>query len=70
MLILTRRVGETLMIGAYDKETGREVWSMELPSQFHAAPISYLVDGKQYIVLAVGGGGDGAPEQLIALALP
>lgn len=57
-------------IGAYDKGTGREVWRMELPAQFHAAPISYLVDGKQYIVFAVGGGPDGTPEQLIALALP
>ncbi len=57
-------------IGAYHKETGREVWRMDLPSQFHAAPITYVVDGKQYIVLAVGGGADSTPEQLIALALP
>ena len=34
------------------------------------APITYVVDGKQYIVLAVGGGSGGTPEQLIALALP
>ena len=41
---------------------------MDLPGQFHAAPITYSMDGKQYIVLAVGGSGE--PERLVALALP
>ena len=60
----------TYSIGAYHKETGREVWRMALPAQSHAAPITYLVDGKQYVVLAIGGGTGNAPEQLIALTLP
>ena len=59
---------ETNRIGAYDKETGEELWRMDLPGQFHAAPITYLLDGKQYIILAVGGSGE--PERLVALALP
>ena len=59
---------ETNRIGAYDKETGEELWRMDLGGQFHAAPITYLLDGKQYIVLAVGGSGE--PERLVALALP
>ena len=58
---------DTKRLGAYDKETGREVWHMDLPARFHAAPITYMIDGKQYIVLAVGGSGE--PERLIALAL-
>ena len=61
---------DTHSVGAYDKETGREVWRMALPARFHAAPITYLVDGKQYIVLAIGGGPENAPDQLIALTLP
>lgn len=61
---------ETNRLGAYDKDTGEELWWMQLPSRFHAAPITYLVDGKQYIVMSVGGGARGEPEQLIALALP
>ena len=60
---------DTQSIAAYDKETGREVWRMALPARFHAAPITYLVDGKQYIVLAIGGGTGNAPDQLIALTL-
>ena len=59
---------DTNRIGAYDKETGEELWRMDLPGQFYAAPITYLIDGKQYIVLAVGGSGE--PERLVALALP
>jgi len=61
---------ETNRLGAYDKDTGEELWWMQLPSRFHAAPVTYLVDGKQYIVMSVGGGARGEPEQLIALALP
>ena len=41
---------------------------MDLPGQSHAAPITYSMDGEQYIVLAVGGSGE--PERLVALALP
>ena len=59
---------ETNRIGAYDKETGEELWHGDLPGQFHSAPITYMIDGKQYIVLAVGGSGE--PERLVALALP
>ncbi len=40
---------------------------MDLGGQFHAAPITYSLDGKQYIVLAIGGSGE--PERLVALAL-
>ena len=61
---------DTHSIGAYDKVTGREVWRMALGARFQAAPMTYMAGGKQYIVVAVGGGPDNAPDQLIALALP
>ena len=48
--------------------TRTELFEMELPARSSSAPISYLADGRQYIVLAVGGGAD--REQLVALALP
>ena len=60
---------ETNRLGAYDKQTGRELWNVQLPARFHAAPMTYMAGGKQYIVMAVGGGSQGAPEQLIALSL-
>lgn len=52
---------------AFDKEAGSEVWEMDLPARSSAVPITYLIDGKQYIVLAIGGGD--VPDQLIFIAL-
>ena len=53
---------------AFDKDTGYEVFEMDLPARSSSAPITYLAGGTQYIVLAIGGGN--ATEQLVALALP
>ncbi len=61
---------ETNRLGVYDKDSGEELWWMQLPARFHAAPITYMKDGKQYIVLAIGGGVSAQTEQLMALALP
>lgn len=43
-------------IRAFDKKTGKTVWEYQLPAGGFATPISYEVDGKQYIVIAAGGG--------------
>jgi quinoprotein glucose dehydrogenase len=53
---------------AYDKANGRIVWETELPSGTTAGPMTYLLRGKQYIVVSVGAR-DHAPE-FVALALP
>jgi quinoprotein glucose dehydrogenase len=53
---------------AFDKRSGAVIWEMDLPGGTSGAPITYLANGKQYIVVAVGGE-DMAPE-LVALALP
>ncbi len=45
---------------AFDKKTGRVVWEYQLPAGAFATPISYAVNGKQYIVIAAGGAKDGA----------
>jgi quinoprotein glucose dehydrogenase len=44
------------MFRAYDLATGKEVWKTELPAA-GGAPISYTIDGKQYIALMAGGQG-------------
>ena len=44
------------MLRAYDKATGAEVGAVYLPAQQSGSPMTYLVDGRQYIVVAVGGG--------------
>jgi len=56
------------MFRAYDKLTGEVVWEMELPGGTTAAPMTYMVDGKQHIVLTVGW--EDIPSEYIALALP
>jgi quinoprotein glucose dehydrogenase len=41
---------------AYDKATGKLLWETELPFSGLATPSTYMVDGKQYVVIAAGGG--------------
>ena len=53
---------------AYDKATGDVVWEMELPGVTTAAPVTYMHEGTQYIVVAVGG--TDAPPRWIGLSLP
>ncbi len=45
---------------AYDAATGKELWKTDLQSDPMAGPVSYTVDGEQYIAVSVGlGGGSG-----------
>src|ERR1700761_5771833 len=41
---------------AYDKTTGKLLWETELPFSGLATPATYMVDGRQYIVIAASGG--------------
>ena len=56
------------MFYAYDKQTGEILWEFELPKNQSGIPMTYMVDGKQYIVMAMGARGQAA--ELVALALP
>ena len=53
---------------AYDKATGSVICEMELPSGTTAGPMTYMVKGKQYIVVAVGARNH--PSEYVALSLP
>jgi quinoprotein glucose dehydrogenase len=58
---------------AYSCETGKELWSYRLPAGGYATPAVYEVDGKQYVVIAAGGGNrNGTPsgDAYIAFSLP
>jgi glucose dehydrogenase/cytochrome c5 len=60
-------------IRAFDSRTGALLWQHELPYAAVATPTTYMVDGKQYIVVAAGGSKltKGAPDGLyVAFALP
>ena len=56
----------------FDKRTGRLLWSAKLPAAGNATPATYMVNGRQYIVIACGGGKNGAPSggTYVAYALP
>jgi quinoprotein glucose dehydrogenase len=44
------------MLRAYDKSTGSEVGAVYMPAPQSGSPMTYMLNGKQYIVVAVGGG--------------
>ena len=56
------------MFYAYDKMTGAVVHELQLPASTCANPMTYMVNGKQYIVVAIGA--QGFPAELVALSLP
>jgi quinoprotein glucose dehydrogenase len=56
------------MFRAYDKKTGKELGAVPIPGPQTGSPMTYLHEGKQYIVVAVSG--QGSPGELIGLALP
>jgi quinoprotein glucose dehydrogenase len=58
-------------IRAFDKIKGKVVWEFRLPAAGFATPITYAVNGKQYVVIAAGGGrGLKSGDSYIAFALP
>ena len=56
------------MFRAYDKQTGKELGAVPIPGPQTGSPMTYMHEGKQYIVVAVSGQGTSA--ELIGLALP
>ncbi len=56
------------MLRAYDKATGKEVGEVLMPAGQTGSPMTYLLDGRQFIIVAVGG--PGAAAEYLAFALP
>jgi quinoprotein glucose dehydrogenase len=44
---------------AFDRKTGRELWRFKLPAAGYATPATYSVGGRQFVVIACGGGKSG-----------
>jgi quinoprotein glucose dehydrogenase len=58
---------------ALDISTGETVWSVTLDTPAMAVPMTYAVNGKQYVVIVAGGSvlvGTALSDQLVAFALP
>ena len=56
---------------AFDKDTGKELWKYKLPAGAYATPSVYKAGGKQYIVIACGGGkmGTKSGDEYVAFTL-
>jgi quinoprotein glucose dehydrogenase len=60
-------------IRAFDTESGKEIWKYELPAGGQATPMTYSLNGKQYLVIAAGGHGKLGTKQgdyVLAFTLP
>jgi quinoprotein glucose dehydrogenase len=57
---------------AFDKTNGKLLWEATLPAAGNATPSTYEVGGRQFVVIAAGGGKSGAPSggSYVAFALP
>jgi quinoprotein glucose dehydrogenase len=56
------------MLRAYDKANGKEVGAVYMPAPQSGSPMTYMIDGKQYIIVAVSGGAYSG--EYIAYSLP
>jgi quinoprotein glucose dehydrogenase len=56
------------MLRGYDKTTGKDAGAVYMPAPQTGSPMTYTMNGKQYIVIAVGG--PGYPAELLAYKLP
>jgi glucose dehydrogenase len=62
----TKPIIEPTKFRAYDKTTGASLWEFESPLRPMASPMTYSIQGKQYIVVAAG---NGQNAELIAFSL-
>ncbi len=60
------------MFRAFDRRTGRELWRAKLPFGGYASPATYEAGGRQFVVIACGGGkmGTKSGDAYVAFALP
>jgi quinoprotein glucose dehydrogenase len=56
------------MLRAYDKRTGRELAALQLPAPQSGSPMTYMLNDRQYLVIAVSA--NDYPGELLAYALP
>lgn len=60
--------GGSPLFHAVDKRTGKEVAAVQIPAPTMTAPMTFMHEGKQFVLMAIGGGTQ--PGSLVALRLP
>jgi len=70
MIFIGASADETFRV--FDKENGKILWKAKLPFGGNATPSTYMVHGRQFVVISAGGGKSGRPRggSLVAFALP
>src|SRR5262249_38287960 len=61
------------MFHAFDKKTGKLLWQTKLPAGGFATPCTYVINGRQFVGIAAGGGGKlgtKSGDSFVAFALP
>jgi quinoprotein glucose dehydrogenase len=56
------------LLRAYDKATGKDAGTVFMPAPQSGSPMTYMLNGNQYIIVAIGGGN--YPGELLAFRLP
>ena len=56
------------MLRAYDQASGKEVGAVYMPAPQSGTPMTYMVNGKQYIIVAISGGNYSG--EYVCFALP
>ena len=67
LLFMAQRDGDRNLLRAFNKASGEIIHEIELPLPPTGTPMTYSIDGKQYVTIAVGGRGD---ARLVTLSLP
>jgi quinoprotein glucose dehydrogenase len=68
LLLATEGSSGRPVLNAHDKKTGRKLGTVKLPAAGQYGMMSYMHDGKQYIVVQIGGAQ--YPGSMVALTLP
>jgi quinoprotein glucose dehydrogenase len=59
---------------AFDIDTGEKLWEVDTPASAMATPMTYAIDGRQFVVVAAGGhlfkGFQNISDYIVAYALP
>jgi quinoprotein glucose dehydrogenase len=64
----TTAQGRGAMLRAYDKATGQEVGAQFIPAPQTGSPMTYALNGRQYLIVAISGGSYSG--ELVAFSLP
>lgn len=69
LLFAGEGVSGSPVLRAHDKQTGEIIAEIALPDTQTGLPMTYMIDGKQYVVMTTAGG-DGKAAEIVALSLP